>query len=486
MNDENQIDDDAKFDARLTLRLDAEMDGRADLDAADVVAQLRAVFHYLQLYATWGVRLPHTEVMLQSALGIDDLETANDYKFFQPMLGSNLALHNVSSEFLTEVFPQVVKLGTDLDSFAETAAGDRPELGKQRDNDGIFNLVLRSFDSPLPARRLEATSLLGTLRDMAEVNAKFADNLGKGPLKTYKTELENTNVDFLKPIRGFLQEDEKKFDTQLDDIKGVFEEDSSLTDEIDQLIAAFREKTDALGSTLDPVELNVNRQQSKVKLKVKGNIAAKETSQMILIAVAAGAGGLALGAGTTAAVVTFSSGGSASAAAIPLTVAGIGFAVSLGTAIPAAILASRISELETKLATLETKVQTALGARLTLNSATTMLENAIKWTDEAVACTAILSTEWATLHDELDTVHAQLEASLSGQAEGVPLDVTDEVRNQLAAAGAAWGALRPKTRALVSNPYITVLDGTVTWGAFSHALEEIEPASATDDTAAAT
>lgn len=79
-------------------------------------------WHFLQVYSTWGLRLPHTDETLQQKLTITD---PGSYDFYPSMLQGYQQLFSASDHFQKVVFTEVVALGNSLRRFADEAkAGD--------------------------------------------------------------------------------------------------------------------------------------------------------------------------------------------------------------------------------------------------------------------------------------------------------------------------------------------------------------------------
>ena len=98
-------------------------------------APLRRAWHYLQVYATWGVKLPADENILKLTLGI---KNPGEFDFFLPMLDGYNKLSATCENFLKQVFSEVIDVGQNAKQFAKDAGGK---------DDGIFSAVTELVDA---------------------------------------------------------------------------------------------------------------------------------------------------------------------------------------------------------------------------------------------------------------------------------------------------------------------------------------------------
>ncbi len=61
-------------------------------------------WHYVQVYSTWGLRIPSENGSLKTYLRIDD---PSNYPFFGTMLQAYGLIHASSKEFQTKLFPKL-------------------------------------------------------------------------------------------------------------------------------------------------------------------------------------------------------------------------------------------------------------------------------------------------------------------------------------------------------------------------------------------
>lgn len=130
-------------------------------------------WHYLQVYSTWGLRVPNSEAQLSTKLGIAD---PGSYAFFPGMLESYQKVYNASKFFQEDVFPKVVSLGQALKNFGEQATND---------GGNMFSAVVSLVDTGDSANAL---TLLNDLQQEAKTNAASAGEVTK-KLNAYADQL---------------------------------------------------------------------------------------------------------------------------------------------------------------------------------------------------------------------------------------------------------------------------------------------------------
>lgn len=130
-------------------------------------------WHYLQVYSTWGLRLPVSEAMLKLRLNITN---PGDYSFFPVMLESYQGVFQASNYFKQEVFPAMVSMGRSLNNFAQDASNQ---------SGAIFSSIIDLVDAGDTHSALE---LLADLQQQATDNSAKAGEVGK-MLGTYSAQL---------------------------------------------------------------------------------------------------------------------------------------------------------------------------------------------------------------------------------------------------------------------------------------------------------
>ena len=131
-------------------------------------------WQFLQIYSTWGLRLPHTGETLQLKLGI--IAEPGKYTFLGAMVQAYDEIHQASYDFTTNIFPKVIEVGTSLLDFASDANEDDGEL---------FNVLIELIDKDDPTGALE---LLSDLQDTTKKNTQKAGEVITS-LNGYKAKL---------------------------------------------------------------------------------------------------------------------------------------------------------------------------------------------------------------------------------------------------------------------------------------------------------
>jgi len=145
----------------------------------DETTNLKANWIFLQIYATYGLRLPNTAALLESALNLTANEAAA-YSWFNAMYSSYNTLNASSTYFFSDVFEKMTSLGSGLQSYASDVAGE----------DSTFTLV-SSLVKPTDGSAADLSSALDILSDLkttALTNANLAGDI-KTNLAVYKTKL---------------------------------------------------------------------------------------------------------------------------------------------------------------------------------------------------------------------------------------------------------------------------------------------------------
>ncbi|MEN2281308.1 hypothetical protein AAGF08_04155 [Algoriphagus sp. SE2] len=128
--------------------------------------ELWKAWHFLQVYSTWGLRLPHTDGTLKQTLGISD---TGPYQFYPSMLQGYQQIFEASDHFQKKVFPEVVAMGNSLRRFAEAAkTGD----------DGTFDAINELIDAGDADSLAAVLELIEDLQSQAAKNVSDAENVG--------------------------------------------------------------------------------------------------------------------------------------------------------------------------------------------------------------------------------------------------------------------------------------------------------------------
>lgn len=147
--------------------------------ANDDTPTLRGNWIYLQIFATYGLRLPNTADALQTVLNLTPSAAAG-YSWFGAMYEAYDKLNQASTYFFSDVFDKMTSLGSGLKSYAEDVAGQ----------DSVFTLI-SSLVKPTDDSDPDPQSALDMLSDLKKTAAKNAALAGdiKSNLGTYKAKL---------------------------------------------------------------------------------------------------------------------------------------------------------------------------------------------------------------------------------------------------------------------------------------------------------
>lgn len=165
-------------------------------------SELWQAWHFLQVYATWGVRLPVKETDFTALMGVSPAA----YGFYPPMKDGNTTICNACKAFLKHVYPRVLQVGVDLKAYAEDAASSDSEM---------FQTVIDMIDEDDMESALIFLNDLQTDAQAAATHAKEAGekltafrvelDMALGQLATAQTSLqtdEKTNQDKLATLHG--------------------------------------------------------------------------------------------------------------------------------------------------------------------------------------------------------------------------------------------------------------------------------------------
>ncbi len=163
-------------------------------------------WHYLQVYSTWGLRLPFSEDSLKLKLSVNN---PGEFQFFGSMMEAYKAVHDASKDFIVDIFPKVVGLGNDLKSFAADASDDDGE---------IFLIINELVDEGDEDSNMAAIELITDLQETATINAAAAAEVGT-LLAGYKSELVEASG-LLAAVKESIDADERINDAALAKLGG--------------------------------------------------------------------------------------------------------------------------------------------------------------------------------------------------------------------------------------------------------------------------
>ncbi len=151
-------------------------------------SELWQAWHFLQVYANWGIRLPTSETDFKAIMGADALK----FDFLPPMQDGNSLISKACEAFLKNVFSEVIQVGMDLKVYAETTAGGE---------DGMLQIILDLVEDGDTETALELLTDLQKDAISASTRAghvkvaldEFRTELGKalGKLDTARTSLDS-------------------------------------------------------------------------------------------------------------------------------------------------------------------------------------------------------------------------------------------------------------------------------------------------------
>ncbi|WP_225886980.1 hypothetical protein [Nodosilinea nodulosa] len=185
---------------------------------------LNFAWHFLQVYSTWGLRLPNTEELLKLFLGISE---PAKYLFFGNMKDGYDEIYHACLDFQVDIFPEVIEIGTNILSFA---------LKAQKGERGIFTQLSQLIGSK-PAIALK---LITKLQRTTQENADHATEVG-AKLAKFKADLDSALQKHLKPAKAQVEEDEKTSKATIETIAGGAEAQGSLKQLQDLLASEWKE-----------------------------------------------------------------------------------------------------------------------------------------------------------------------------------------------------------------------------------------------------
>lgn len=159
-------------------------------------------WHFLQVYANWGIRLPTTTSDFKAIMG----DAPAKFDFFQPMQDGNKKISTACENFLKNVFSEVIQVGMDLKVYAENTVGK---------DGGLLPVISELIDENDAATALE---LLVDLQKDAEKASERAGNVKKS-LDSFKTDL-GVALGKLDHARESLDNDSRTNEETLDVLAG--------------------------------------------------------------------------------------------------------------------------------------------------------------------------------------------------------------------------------------------------------------------------
>lgn len=164
-------------------------------------------WHFLQVYSTWGLRLPNTEEPLKNSLNISD---PGGYLFFGTMLEAHNLIHNASSKFLQTIFPKVVGIGNSMKSFAKDV-GDNPNA--PLDEKPFFTFLI---DLIKDGKTEDAIDLVVDKQKKAKENSEAAKEVVE-LLSDYKKDLTDAEAK-LSQAKGKIEADSQVSQRTIDQL----------------------------------------------------------------------------------------------------------------------------------------------------------------------------------------------------------------------------------------------------------------------------
>ncbi len=176
---------------------------------------LRLNWVYLQLFATYGLRLPHTKELLLGQLNLEQKDVTS-MSWFSSMVDAYEGLNDSSQYFLKEVFTLMTDLGSGLSDFASDAAGE----------DSIFTFI-ETLIQPGDDQDLDSA-----LEELADLKSNAADNdqLAAGVQKhllDYQGKLKQNEKD-VGTVKEAVENDENLKEGSIDVLQGGPELEGSI------------------------------------------------------------------------------------------------------------------------------------------------------------------------------------------------------------------------------------------------------------------
>ena len=181
-------------------------------------------WHFLQVYSNWGLGIPHTEASLKLQLAISE---PGQFVFFNVMKEGYNEIHEACGEFVSEIFPKVIEVGTSLLHFASDASTGDGEL---------FSVLIELIDTNDTNGALE---LIGDLQETAKANKKKAEDVGK-LLGRYKGKLASAKAK-VNLTQKQVDEDEKTSQAAIDKLAAGADQEGSLA-QLNQLLGSKKDE----------------------------------------------------------------------------------------------------------------------------------------------------------------------------------------------------------------------------------------------------
>jgi hypothetical protein len=189
---------------------------------------LRDNWIYLQIFATYGLWLPHTNADLQATLKLTAAEAAT-YAWFDGMVGSYGQIFDASNYFFSDVFNKMLDLGNGLKNYASDAAGQDSTFTL------ISSLVEPGADQDLPS----ALSMLEDLKASAASNETLAGTI-KDNMTTYREKLVAAQGS-VAAVKKTVDEDDRTSQASIDQLEGGKDVQGSIAQLQDMLSADQQE-----------------------------------------------------------------------------------------------------------------------------------------------------------------------------------------------------------------------------------------------------
>ena len=372
-----------------------------NLSGQDSLDTLKAAWNYLQVYSTWCQKLPNTEASLNTYLEITDPGT---YSFYQGMLEAYKKTSGTGTYFMNNVFPSIVGIGNDLQSFAQAA-------GASVDQGGIFPTITNLLETITPTTSAvdaqnilqnEVLPLLEALQSMANQNATNAVNVGND-LAKYKSDLGIADGKLIV---------------------------------VDKLVSTDASVSQA---TINKLSGGLEVEGSIAELSALKKADQDEYQKDVTIAC------------TT---LTY-----AWVPAIGLIIAVVVAGVYAKRAVDMLKVINDISDLIDKD---NKKLVTATAVHTVQITAKSGLGSAIKYTDQAIVQTTTIQNNWNTISSNLSDIRNELKNTTFGQGSDEKAQGKQIINVWLKSATSHWQKMIPLANALVAHPYITVLPGDTT------------------------
>jgi hypothetical protein len=399
---------------------------------------LKLAWHYLQVYADWGLRLPTSEAALSANLGIDkdvpdDGTTEQDkaerdklkgvihlvgsYPFFYSMMDSYKKVYSSADYFLKQVFPNIVHLGTNLNNFADQASDQEEAIFS-----AIVNLVHQG-------KTQAALTLLGQLIDKAGANANDAKGVVES-LKQYASMLTDAEGALEKTGKA-IQEDQFFSDQRIAELTGspAVVETRVVNGVPTQVVVK-----EAVVGKLDHFKEMIDIEKEEYRQDV---IKATTTTTYAWVGLPFFPFGLI-------------------AAAIVAGIYGKKAVEDL----------DEIQKLETSLRTESLELQIALAIRGIQNVAGTGVTKAQLYTLFAIDQTNSIQKAWEGVRDGLVIILEKLKFMITTSEGPAKLKATELIEILAGGAGKKWTDLQPAIADLTENPYILIEPGNISIGEF--------------------